>query len=65
MAYMKDITRECSIGHCHRRAVVEVFNYRNSSHGDYCRPCGKLMVNDLKVHEKKDPNYLDIEKASH
>ncbi len=58
MAYMKEITHECQFGFCHRKAVVEVFNYINSSMGDYCRPCGRIMVRDLRVREKKDPSYL-------
>ena len=65
MAYMKELIHKCQFGFCHRKAVVEVFDYRNSSYGDYCRPCGKIQVNSLKARERKDPNYLDIEKASH
>jgi len=65
MAYMKEIIHKCQSGFCHSKAVVEVFNYRNSSYGDFCRRCGKTMVADLKFREKQNPNYLDIEKASH
>ncbi len=64
MAYAKELVRFCQVG-CGRKAMVEVFNYRNSSMGEYCRPCGKIRINSLKRQEYADPNYLDIEKASH
>lgn len=52
MAYTKVISvRLCSNSWCKRNATVEVFNHRNSSHGDYCRKCGNQVVKDLKKQE--------------
>lgn len=51
MAYKKRYERQCEDTSCKRRAIWEVFNWRNSGHGYYCTPHSDAMVAQLKRRE--------------
>lgn len=50
MAYLKDIWRpRCE---CGKLATVELFNFRNATHGYYCARCGKRALARQQVYEQ-------------
>jgi len=51
MAYLREIDRECR---CGKRAVVELVNRRNATHGVYCRSCGARALRELLRDEERE-----------
>ena len=51
MAYVKDLSVECSSPSCSRRATREVFNMVNASLGVYCAVCARRVY---KWQEKRE-----------
>jgi hypothetical protein len=47
-AYMKSIERTCS---CGKPARFAVFNTRNASCGEFCRPCAQRVIDKLDHDE--------------
>jgi len=58
-AHLRRLVRQCR--DCGARAEVELFNTRNVSFGEFCRPCGnrrlKGLLRDehLQAQEEKNP----------
>ena len=57
MAYLREVTDKCC--NCReKRAVVELFTWRNSNLGRYCRPCGeKQLKNELNAEVSQRQAY--------
>jgi len=55
MAYIKELEQPCQSGRfCKKRAVIEVFHWRNHSLGVYCRKCGQAKLAEAKKRESKE-----------
>ena len=51
MAYTKELQHSCQVSSCGKRAVIEVFNFRNASLGEFCRRHGTQTLNVQRARE--------------
>ena len=52
MAYFKELS-DPTCQRCLKKATVEVFNFRNASHGKFCRTHGYAEVARLRKEEAR------------
>jgi len=53
MAHLRTLGKPACI-RCHKPGCVELFDYRNVSHGAFCLPCGDKALCDMVAEETRD-----------
>ncbi len=52
MAHMRELDHKCGNGWCGKRAVLGVYDFRNTFYGEYCRSCGRDRTKRLNAEEE-------------
>lgn len=54
MAQLQAYAPRCDHGGCHRRAMWELFDRTNASHGRFCRDHGEFYLRELDLREHNE-----------